>query len=388
MHILAVEDWPTLLAGGQERSLFEIISGLRSRGVGVTLAYEQEGDLVAEYQRRGVHTFKIATRALILKSWQSPVLVASFASSLWKILSEYRRGRNKWTLIYINQCFDVTLAVVCGAILGIPVVCHLRVAPPHYLSRQFRWGLKRCKLLVCNSHFTAKTYVDAGISMEQIVVVHNAIDTNFFSPVADSKRTMLAGRNDRQVLYVGRISPEKGLEVLIDAVAIVRQHDPRVSLLVVGSTCGHEATVEYRASLQGRARDSLGNAVQFREATLDTLELYGNADLTVLPSVWDEPFGRVVIESLACGVPCLASRAGGVPEILTGKLESLLFEKGNVEDLASHIQTHINWRVANPSLSKLCRQRVLANFASGPMHRRVLELLSAAALGNRSSDVR
>jgi glycosyltransferase involved in cell wall biosynthesis len=382
MHLLAIEGWPTLLAGGQERSLFEVICGLRSQGVDVTLAYEQEGDLVAEYQRRGVHTFQIVTRALILKSWRSPVYIWRFAASLWRILVQNRRARGTWTLIYINQYFDVTLAVLCGAILRIPVVCHLRLGAPPYLSRQFRWGLERCRLLVCNSHFTAKTYVDAGISMERIRVVHNAIDTDAFRPVADDESAMLARRSNRQVLYVGRISPEKGLEILIDAVTIARRVDPRINLLIVGNARGHEATSDYLASLRGRAQQRLGTSVQFREATDDPLQLYRNADLTVLPSVWDEPFGRVVIESLACGVPCLASRAGGVLEILTDELDGLMFEKGNAEDLASHIRTHIDWRIANPGLAVLCREKVLAKFSGATMNMRLLEKLRAAQGAN------
>ena len=378
MHILAIEGWPTLLAGGQERSLFEVISGLRSQGVDVTLAYEQEGELVAEYRRRGVHTFKVTTRALILKSLRSPIHVARFAVSLWKILAENRRARGAWTLIYINQYSDVTLAVLCGTILRIPVVCHLRLSALPYLSRQFRWGLERCKLLVCNSHFTARTYIDAGISKERIRVVHNAIDTDTFLPVGDAESAMLARRSNRQVLYVGRISPEKGLEVLIDAVAIARQHDPRINLMVVGNARGYGATDDYQASLRRRAQERLGAAAQFKEATDNPLELYRNADLTVLPSVWDEPFGRVVIESLSCGVPSLASRAGGVPEILTDELEGLLFEKGNAEDLASHIRTYIDWRIVNPRLAVLCREMVMARFSSVTMNMRLLEMLRAA----------
>jgi glycosyltransferase involved in cell wall biosynthesis len=234
-------------------------------------------------------------------------------------------------------------------------------------------------LLVCNSHFTARAYAEAGISAKNIDVVHNAIDTQVFSPAADSDAEVHAKRTDRRILYIGRVSPEKGLEILIDAVALVRKRDPRVSLLVVGSTRGHGATEKYRASLEDRGRDSLGSAVQFEEATANPAQMYRNADLTVLPSVWDEPFGRVVIESMACGVPCLASRTGGVPEILVCELEGLLFERGNVEDLASRISANIDWRGTNPGLAALCRQRVLSSFSSAPMHAHLLELLSAAA---------
>jgi glycosyltransferase involved in cell wall biosynthesis len=382
MRVLAFEGWPTLLAGGQERSLFEVICGLRDRDVAVTLAYEDEGELLSEYRKRGVATIRIKSRILILKSWRVVAHAGRFLQSLLGLLAQSRRAGGRWTLIYINQYFDVTLAVVCGAILRIPVVCHLRLAAPPYLSRQMRWGLRRCRLLICNSAFTAKTYVDAGFSEQSIVVVRNAIDTNVFSPAESEDIKSFADRPEKVILYVGRISPEKGIEVLIDAMVIARRRQPGIRLLIVGNARGHGATGAYMESLRTHAEGALGEAVSFRPATSDIVALYRNADLTVLPSVWDEPFGRVVIESMACGVPCLASRAGGIPEILGGELEELLFDKGNPADLAAKMVTFINWRWTRPALANLCRQRVVRQFSSVAMSGRLYELLGAVEAAN------
>jgi glycosyltransferase involved in cell wall biosynthesis len=374
--MLVFEGWPTLLAGGQERSLFEVIGGLRARGVGVTLAYEEDGELVPEYQASGVKTFKIITRNLLLKSFKSPWSIRDFVVSLWRILNQSRAAKGKWNLIYINQYFDVTLAALCGLILRIPVVCHLRLAAPPYLSRQFRWGLGRCQLLICNSEYTAQTYIDAGIPPEKIAVVLNAIDTEKFSPADHAEAAFLAQRNTRQVLYVGRIAPEKGIEILIDAVAAARTMDPRITLLVVGNPRGGDgATAEYLESLRKLASEKLGAAVEFRPATPNVVDLYRDADVTVLPAVWDEPFGRVVIESMACGIPCLASRVGGIPEILKDGHEGMLFKSGASDQLSARIQSLINWRIDNPEIAVQCRERVLNNFSSERMHEQVFEAL-------------
>ena len=58
------------------------------------------------------------------------------------------------------------------------------------------------------------------------------------------------------------------------------------------------------------------------------------SDVTVLPSIWSEPFGRIAIESMACETPVVASRVGGIPEILTGEFAEGLFEPGSSTDLA------------------------------------------------------
>lgn len=376
MHILAFESWPTLLAGGQERSLFEVICGLRDRGVRVTLAYEKEGELLPEYERRGVHTVRVRCRILHWRTWRLFPATLCFVVAILKLVMQGRRG-DRWTLIYLNQYFDAPVAAICATLLRIPVVCHLRLAAPAYLSRQFRWGLRRCKLLICNSEYTAKTYLEAGFPKHSIAVVHNAIDVRTFAPASDL--ATLAARTERLVLYVGRISPEKGIEVLLRAAASAKAQDPRIRLLIVGSARGHGATTMYVDDLRKQAHARLGDAVEFREATADVACLYRTVDLTVLPSIWDEPFGRVVIESMACGVPCIASSGGGVPEILVGDLEVLQFRKGDSAELCSRILTFVDWRVKQPELGASCRRRVIQSFAVESAHKSLFALLESAS---------
>lgn len=375
MHMLVFEGWPTLLAGGQERSLFEAILALRNRGTDVTLAYEEEGELVLEYQAMGVKTFRIITRNLILKSFSSPQNIRNFVISLWRVLKQYRTAQGKWNLIHVNQYSDTTLAVLCGLILKIPVICHLRLVAPSYLSRQWRWGLGRCQLLICNSQYTAKTYIDAGIPSEKIAVIFEAIDTKEFCPASHAETTVLAQRKTRQVLYAGRISPEKGIEVLINAVAAARKADPRITLLVVGNPRGDKATAAYLRSLRELAYEKLGTAVEFRPATRNVVDLYRNADITVLPSVVDDSFPRVVIESMACGVPCLASRVGGIPEILKNGHDDMLFEREAYDELSARILKHINWRIDNPGIAVQCREKILNNFSAEKMHEQLFGVL-------------
>lgn len=375
-HVLTFEGWPTLLAGGQERSLFEVVGGLRKRGITFTLAYEEEGDLIKQYQDMGIETFQISTRRVILKSRNAPRNLWNFVVSVLRILKRSQIEKHKWNLIYVNQYFDLPLAALCGMILKIPVVCHLRLTAPHYLSRQYRWGLNRCRLLVCNSHFTASTYQQAGISAEKMVVVHNAIDTEEFCPPSASELDYLIQRQTRQILYLGRIANTKGIETLINGMALARKTDDRLRLLVVGNIRGdHAATSEYRQQLHNYAVEKLGNAVEFRSATPDVVELYRHADLVVLPSVWEESFGRVIIEAMACGVPCLASRVGGIPEILNEEFQEMLFQKNNSEELASLILHHVDWRQKNPDLGKRVREKIVKDFAIKAMHAKFFSIL-------------
>jgi glycosyltransferase involved in cell wall biosynthesis len=212
-----------------------------------------------------------------------------------------------------------------------------------------------------------------------MVVLHNSIDTRVFCPADEGEAAGLAGRPTRLVLYVGRLSPEKGIETLIRAVRISRSRDSRIRLLVVGNARGYGATASYLEQLKVFADSLLGGAAEFRPAMSDVVGVYRSADITVLPTIWEEAFGRVIIESMACGIPCLASRSGGVPEILTGELGDLLFDKGNAEDLSSKIDKYVDWRLVNPEISVLCRTKVLNEFSSEVGRDRLLKVLKEAS---------
>lgn len=377
--ILVLEGWPTFLAGGQERSLFEVVTGLREAGVSVTVAYEQEGELVSRYESLGVGAFRIPTRHLQLKSRAFPMHLFHFALAATRIIRRHRVRGKAFELIYVNQYFDTPLAVFCGLLLGVPVVCHLRLGAPDYLSRQYRWGLRRCAKMIANSRFTAETYIKAGLPEARISVIHNGIDTDVFTPVSDTEQAALAKRANRQVLYVGRITPEKGIDVLIDAVALARQQDSRLSLSIVGNVRGaHMATQDYLSDLQARATATLGDAVRFHPATPHVVECYRDADLVVMPSRWEEPFGRVLIEAMSCGVPCIGTRVGGIPEVLLSGPDRLLVVSEDVEGLARRIIDLIDWRREDPRLGERCRAHVRTLFdRTGMMDALVQELVTA-----------
>ena len=95
------------------------------------------------------------------------------------------------------------------------------------------------------------------------------------------------------------------------------------------------------------------------EVRRDVLPLIQMADVAVAPSVWREPFSRSVIEPLACGIPVVATRIGGNPEILNGWLDGLLVEPGDHHDLADRLLGLADWRGDDPTLGDRCRQAIV-----------------------------
>jgi len=192
----------------------------------------------------------------------------------------------------------------------------------------------------------------AGADPERIAVVPCGVDTELFSPGdAASARAALQLPGDPLILYVGRLAPIKGLETLLDAIALSARRGRPVRLLVVGGDAdeprdGHEAGLRARITSLG-----IGDLVSFagpqRQESLRTH--YVAADVTVLPSHY-ESFGMVALEAMACGSPVVASRVGGLTTTVRDGVTGFLVPEGDVSALADRLETllgdpDLRWRL-------------------------------------------
>jgi glycosyltransferase involved in cell wall biosynthesis len=370
MRVLAFEATPTRFAGGQERSLFETLSGLAGLGVEVSLAYRTPGELLAEYERFAVGCHRLESRALE----KTPRGALRFAADLARAALLQRRAR--WDVLYANQYFDLPFAAALGAALRLPVVCHLRIDCPAYLSRQYRWGLSRCARLLANSHATKATYLARGVDAAAIEVVHNAIDVDAF-------RVAPEPHPGRELLFLGRIVPQKGLEPLLDAMALIAARRADVRLTIHGAVVDPATDPGYAAQLEARARAlGLGDRVAFRPHLARPVDALRRADLLVLPSRW-EPFGRVLLEAMAAEVPVVATRVGGIPEALEPTFAHHLVPPDDPAALAARILDLVDWRERDPGLGARARAHVSARFSRPEQLRQVRAALERSVLAPR-----
>ena len=106
-----------------------------------------------------------------------------------------------------------------------------------------------------------------------------------------------------------------------------------------------------------------GTDAEYLPTRADVITPLHAADVVVVPSQWEEPFGRVVIEAMAAGRPVLAARSGAIPEILTGPFAGNLFEKGDAHGLADLLRRAISGRDRTPDLWDRCTRHVRAGFS-------------------------
>jgi starch synthase len=147
----------------------------------------------------------------------------------------------------------------------------------------------------------------------RVAVIHPGVDTNRFSPgpPVPSVRRTLAGDSDEPVVaIVGRVDPDKGVDIVVDAVARLNNSGLPVRLAVVGATAfGHD---DWRVALGEMAEARLGDRAVFTDVRHDIPDVLRSADILVNAS-YNEPFGRSVLEAQACGTPVIGTDAGGGP---------------------------------------------------------------------------
>ena len=166
------------------------------------------------------------------------------------------------------------------------------------------------------AHATTTNYMKHRLDLPSATVIPLGLYYPVGAQTAISQRA--SDSDDFVVVYAGRLIPEKGLDVAIRAIAEARRHGSNMRLEVIGDGPG-------RPALEDLARRELSNGVCAFLGSMDpdlVLARMRLADAVIVPSVWSEPAGFVVLEAMAVGVPVVAADAGGIPEVARGAATS------------------------------------------------------------------
>ncbi len=186
------------------------------------------------------------------------------------------------------------------------------------------------------------------------VVTYNGLDPEEFADLPPRSS------EDPTVLFIGGLEARKGLEYLILSMAHVMSAHPGARLVAVAKTGfrgidepGWFRTLAERAGALSRLdlRESVGN--------LELLQLYSDCDVLVLPSR-NEGWGLSLMEAMACGKPVVATRVGGVPELVRDGVEGVLVEAGDVKGLGEAISVLLGDAQARARMGRAGRERVKA----------------------------
>lgn len=346
---------------GGEVCLQSLAVGLRERGHAVGCAVRPDSALARELASTGV---QVAPMPLV--DWFDPATV-------WRLWRWLRAGR--YDILHTHLPRDYYIAATVAAGLPVRLVGTRHHLAPIGAVRLKRPFLGRFRRLIAVSEAVHSSLAAADVvPSDRLVTIHNGVEvrSGAAGPEAAALRRELGlATGDLLVGYVGRISPEKGLETLLAAFAGVAADRPGVHLALIG---GEGAGGSFSHTLRRRAADAgLAGRLHLCGYRRRAERLVGAFDVQVVPS-HAEPFGLVTLEALARGRAVIATRSGGSPEILRDGKDGLLFPPRDAGRLAMLLARLLDDGELRTQLGDQGRDRVRRDFNRETMLERTEQL--------------
>jgi len=335
--------------GGAERSLLDLCEGVRNQGASVLI-------LAEETLRNTPFNSLARERQLKIKwihfspehhFWQNLLEAINVFCGLKTSIIHFNISwrKNMWLIPLVARMFTRsrligTMRAMPDPHQSVPRRRYFGIIPGlqlwHFSEVFIGWiwaRLLHLTVSVNSQDYPKRLKRHYGFSPEKIQVIYNAINIKQETMAESQKqriRDMLKCRETDVLLgYIGRLSSPKGIEYLIRSMLLLPNN---FRLLIIGDGL-QKSELELLVKLL---------KIQKRVQFLDFIECVDDyvavLDIVVVPSVWYEAFGRVVIEAMNQGVPVVASRIGGMAEIFTHGIEGFYFEPKDVAGLANVLE--------------------------------------------------
>ncbi|MBN3853627.1 glycosyltransferase [Paraburkholderia sp. Ac-20340] len=343
----ALESAPRVLAidqsgvlGGAELSLLEVVKGLKAH---IEVLLFNDGPFREALDAAGARVDVVDSGALRnVRRDGGAVPKLGVIAGIAGLVRETRRRARGADVLYANTQRAMVIGVLAGKLARKPVVWHLRdIVSAEHFGRVQRAIIKGCAKLglahvIANSHASAQVFAElTRFDSDRIDVVHNGVDESPFRALARVPQAQLRAQIGlpQDAFLVGafsRLARWKGQHVLLEALL----QEPRAHAVFVGAPLfGEDA---YAQELHEYvAAHGLGDRVHFLGFRHDIAACMRAMDVIVHTSITPEPFGRVIVEGMLAQRPVVASRDGGVKEIVEHGKSGLLCTPGDAQALAS-----------------------------------------------------
>jgi glycogen synthase len=408
MRILLLSNrFPPNVSGGAEVAAGDMALALRRRGHALTVLTSRGGG-----DNNGLEPWISRTLREVIDSQRDSD--GSQRSGLGRLVAFYRQthsrssahkvleaiARVKPELLYIWDVSGIGLVSVLRAIrdLEVPIVFQLGSywwqyvnSPETHFSTVRALRLKKLIIgpvpaltfttLIATSDAVKRAYVEVGCPADRIEVIDNAVDARFLDAERWPRRD-----GDRPILmYAGRLCAEKGVMVALQALALLVSRDARdVRLDVYGS-----GDPRYQEQLRDYVRTrGLEGRVAFKGLVPrdELIRAYDCADVVLVPSLWEEPFGLVAVEAMARGVPVVASDVGALGAVICDGIDGHLVVPGDANALAVAVSRLLDDPAQRRRIGEAGRQAVVERFTLDACAQRVEQHLERAlALDLRES---
>lgn len=345
--------YPPHVMGGAERSVCMLAEAQAAAGHQVAVACTTPGPFAEEW-RNGVAVFRMPHESLfwaedwprhngLARVWRKALMPfnAGMRGHFSRVLDQFRPD-----IINSHSMVDVTTSLWPAATAqGYCVVHTLRDydllcvdgamyhggkgcgAKCKILSRPKQWHHRHISGVVAISHEVLQQHLDHGcftaLPPERRRIIWNSARA---SGTSAAYQRPDRGAQPFTFGFLGRISAEKGIGTLIDAARQLPAGRPWQIRVAGTSPAGIDSFIQA----------SQGLPIHFA-GQMDPLAFFETIDILVVPSIWAEPFGRVIIEAYSAGVPVLAARTGGIPGLIAGDKDRWLVPPGDAGALAQRM---------------------------------------------------
>lgn len=326
--VLAVHPGAELF--GSDRMLRESVAGLTAADVDVIVALPGQGPLVAELTAAGasvriIPMFVLRKKLLKPRGW--PTLLATFARGL--IAGRRLLRRHRPDAVYVSTIIlpQWPLLARLHRIRSISHVHEAERSGNRWINRLLYLPHLASQRVLVNSRFSLET-IRWALSplVRRCEIVYNGVPSpRHPKPPREPLEDVL------RVLYMGRLSPRKGVDLVLDAAELLQQQGQKVKVTLLGTTfTGYEWYEE-----QLRSQASAGRSeVEFAGFHPEVWPFLADADVLVVPSRGDEPFGNTAVEGILAQRPVVASDSSGLREAAGGYSTSRLVRTDDADAIA------------------------------------------------------
>ena len=289
----------------------------------------------------------------------------------WRLGRFIRRAG--YDLLHTHTPRTALIGSLAAAIANVPLVHHVHsptAADSTHRVRNWlnavceRAGLRRAAKAIAVSNSMGAYARNQRLTAEQVAVVPNGVPPGLLIPRVTPQGTWTLGT-------VALFRPRKGTEVLLEALAILKQQNLPVRLRAVG---GFE-TPAYEADILRQAeRLAVVDAIDWTGFTRNVSAELARMDLFVLPSLFGEGLPMVILEAMGAGIPVIATRVEGAPEAIRDGIDGLIANPRDPRDLAAAIGRMVRGEVDWQSLRESAHQRQSDRFSDRSMAAGVAEV--------------
>ena len=252
---------------------------------------------------------------------------------------------------------------------------HLPSETSHNIN-QLEWQVcfESWRLIVCSSYMAGELRRFFDVPLDKVTLIPNGVDVTPFKSCSDERVQELRGRfapnGERLLFYVGRITPEKGVQVLLQALPSILERHPNVRLLVAGRNSEQMQPLVDELGI-GDAVELLGFV---DSETRDCL--YRSVDAAVFPSLY-EPFGIVALEAMAAGCNVIASEVGGLAEVVDHRRTGLTVRANDSQSIAWAVDQIFTDQVQAQAMRARALQEVTRSYNWGAIAASTVDMYRA-----------